>query len=220
MKNKKMLIKFEYKFFFSVIILTGIVLLAQYVAGISTFIWCSIKLIVILMFITLQQRELYRDALTGARNRLVLKKCLDAYSKKPVKNLSVIMIDLDHFKNINDAYGHSEGDLALITFVKVLQKVFSEHGIVIRMGGDEFLILVHHISTSQTKDLLKKLTKMIDSINNKGIKPYQIRYSCACGTYTNTKISIDEFIHEIDLEMYENKKDRKNQIYSVENFSF
>jgi len=162
------------------------------------------------MFIVIQQRELYRDALTGARNRMVLKKCLDAHSKKPADNLSVVMIDLDYFKNINDTYGHSEGDYALKVFVKLLQKVYSDNGVVIRMGGDEFLILIYEISTLEVNELIKKMSKMVDRHNNKGVKPYRIKYSCASGTYNNCDISIDQFIHEIDMQMYKNKSGRRS----------
>ncbi|MHB8065962.1 MAG: GGDEF domain-containing protein, partial [Ruminiclostridium sp.] len=150
-------------------------------------------------------------------NRLVLKKCLDAHVKKPAGNLSVVMIDLDYFKNINDSFGHSEGDYALKVFVKLLQKVYSEDGIVIRMGGDEFLVLIYEISTLEVNELIKKMSKMVDKFNNKGIKPYRIKYSCASGTYNNSDISINQFIHEIDMKMYQNKNGRKGKMWSVEN---
>lgn len=214
--SKKMLIKFEYIYIFSISLITSALVLFQFIASDTSYIWCSSSFVLILMFIVIQQRELYRDSLTGARNRLVLKKCLDAHVKKPTGNLSVIMIDLDYFKNINDTYGHSEGDYALKVFVRLLQKVFSDFGIVIRMGGDEFLVLTYKISTSELNDLIKKMSKMVDKFNNRGTKPYRIKYSYASGTYTNSNISIDQFIHEIDMKMYQNKKGRKKQIWSVE----
>jgi diguanylate cyclase (GGDEF)-like protein len=216
-KNKKTLINFEYIYIITICIITSVLVLAQFIASETRFIWCSSTFTVILMFIVLQQRELYRDPLTGARNRLVLKKCLDAHAKKAVTNLSVVMIDLDYFKNINDSFGHSEGDYALRVFVRLLQKVYSENGIVIRMGGDEFLVLIYGVSTLEVNELIKKMSKMVDKFNNKGIKPYRIKYSCASGTYNNSDISIDQFIHEIDMKMYQNKNGRKGKMWSVEN---
>ncbi len=215
-KSKKMLISFEYVYIIAMCLFTCSLVLIQFFASQTKYLWCSSTIILVFMFILIQQRELYRDSLTGARNRLVLKKCIDAHRRKPVENLSVVMIDLDYFKNINDSYGHSEGDYALRTFVRLLQKVFSDKGIVIRMGGDEFLVWIYEISTLEINELLKKMTKLVDKFNNKGSKPYRIKYSCASGTYDNSDVSIDEFIHEIDMKMYKNKLGKKN-IWSVEN---
>jgi len=216
-KRKKMLINFEYVYIITISIITSTLVLIQFFTSETKFMWCCSTFTLILMFIVIQQRELYRDSLTGARNRLVLKKCLDTYVKKPVGNLSVIMIDLDYFKNINDSYGHSEGDYALKAFVRLLQKVYSENGIVIRMGGDEFLILVYKVSTLEVNELIKKMSKMVDKFNNKGIKPYRIKYSCASGTYIDGDKNIDQFIHEIDMKMYQNKKGKKGNMWSAEN---
>ena len=99
---KKMLIKFEYVYMISISVIAIVLVLTQLFLNDAKFIWSGYTFILILMFIVIQQRELYRDPLTGARNRLVLKKCLDAYNKKKEGNLSVVMIDLDYFKNIND----------------------------------------------------------------------------------------------------------------------
>lgn len=216
-KNKKMLINFEYVYLITISIITSTLLLIQFFASEIRFIWCSSTFTLVLMFIVIQQRELYRDSLTGARNRLVLKKCIDAHVRKPVENLSIVMIDLDYFKNINDSYGHSEGDYALKVFVKLLQKIYSEDGIVIRMGGDEFLVLIYGISTLEVNELIKKMSKIVDKFNNKGFKPYRIKYSCASGTYDNSDISLEQFIHEIDMKMYQNKSSRKGRMWSAEN---
>lgn len=213
--SKRKLIYFEYIYITTMSIIVFALVLIQLFLIKTMFIWSGSTFTLILMFIVIQQRELYRDSLTGARNRLVLKKCIDAYNKKTGGNLSVVMIDLDYFKNINDSYGHSEGDYVLKTFVKVMQKVYSENGIVIRMGGDEFLVLIYKISTIEVNELIKKMSKLIDRYNNKGVKPYRIKYSCASGTYNND-ISIEQFIHEIDLKMYQNKNGRKGKTWSVE----
>lgn len=217
LKNKKMLIKFEYVYIIAICLFACSLVLIQFFASQTKYLWCSNTFILVFMFIVIQQRELYRDPLTGARNRLVLKKCIDAHGRKPVENLSVVMIDLDYFKNINDSYGHSEGDYALRTFVRLLQKVFSDKGIVIRMGGDEFLVWIYEISTLEVNELLKKMTKLVDKFNSRGAKPYRLKYSCACGTYNNSDVSIDEFIHEIDMKMYKNKAGRKKTMLGVEN---
>ncbi len=217
LKNKKMIINFEFVAILTIVITAGILILIQFLVNATSFIWCSNSIILIFMFVIIQQRELYRDSLTGARNRVVLKKCIDAYKKKPTGNLAVVMIDLDYFKSINDSYGHSEGDYALKAFVRILQIAYSDHGVVIRMGGDEFLVLINDVSFIEVNDMIRKMSKMIDSFNSKSEKPYHIRYSYASGMYNDRNISIEQFIHDLDMKMYQNKKGNRERIWSVEN---
>lgn len=207
--SKKMLLKFEYAYIMAISLITNILVFIQLFINETMFVWCSSTFTIIMMFIVIQQRELYRDSLTGARNRLVLKRCLEAYTRKPAGSLAIIMIDLDYFKNINDLYGHSEGDNALKVFVRLLQKVFSDSGIVIRMGGDEFLILIYNLSAAKVNELIYKMDNIVDKYNDKGGKPYSIKYSCASGVYKND-MSIEQFIHEIDLKMYSHKNSHRN----------
>jgi diguanylate cyclase (GGDEF)-like protein len=208
-RRKKTLLGFEFVYILSVSLLAGVVTVAQLAANKTGFMWCFSSFISILMFIIIQQKDLYRDSLTGARNRLALKKCLDSYTKRPGGKLSVILMDLDYFKNINDSYGHSEGDYALKMFVKILQKTFLNKGIVIRMGGDEFLTLVYDLAETEINDLMKKVSKMVERFNNKGEKPYRLKYSYAFGAYNKDAVSIDQFLHEIDIRMYNNKNGKK-----------
>ncbi len=216
-KNKKALLKFEYIYILIISLITNILVLSQLVANHTRFIWSGSTFTIIMMFIVIQQRELYRDSLTGARNRLVLKKCLNYYSRNSVENLSIIVMDLDHFKNINDDYGHLEGDSALRVFVKLLQKVYSDSGIVIRMGGDEFIVLLYNLSKTEVNELIKKMEATVDRYNHKSGKPYMLKYSCASGTYNND-MSVEQFIHEIDMKMYRNKNGgRKERIWGIEN---
>jgi diguanylate cyclase (GGDEF)-like protein len=214
--SKKTLLKFEYAYILAISIITNILVFIQLLINETRFVWCSTTFTIIMMFIVIQQRELYRDSLTGARNRLVLKRCMDAYVRRPSGSLSVIMIDLDYFKNINDLYGHSEGDSALKIFVRLLQKVFSDNGIVIRMGGDEFLILIYNLSAAKVNELIYKMDKLVEKYNTKGGKPYSIKYSCASGVYKND-MSIEQFIHEIDLKMYDHKNNHRRKTWSIEN---
>jgi len=213
--NKKRLLKFEFTYIMAIGIITGILVITQMNFNQVRFIWCSSTFTIILMFIIIQQRELYRDSLTGARNRVVLKKCLEAYSRKNEGPLSAIMIDLDHFKDINDSYGHMEGDHALKAFAKLLQKVFSDNGIVIRLGGDEFIILIQGLSQTKINSLLSKMSKAVDKYNARCGKPYTLRYSCASETYKND-MSLEQFLHEIDLKMYDNKNSHKRKLWGIE----
>ncbi|MCJ7615843.1 MAG: GGDEF domain-containing protein, partial [Desulfobacterales bacterium] len=90
-------------------------------------------------------RLIFEDELTGLYNRRFLlnyfkyKMPQDSLKNKPT---SLLMMDLDYFKEVNDSYGHSVGDKVLIWVGKIAKKVSGEKGMVIRYGGDEFMILM------------------------------------------------------------------------------
>ncbi|PYG90328.1 diguanylate cyclase (GGDEF)-like protein [Ruminiclostridium sufflavum DSM 19573] len=218
-KSRNKIIRFEFASIFTVTVMASMFLIIQITAGATASIWCVSSIILVFMFVIIQQRELYRDSLTGARNRIVLKKSIDAYAKKPYGTPAVIMIDLDHFKSINDCYGHSEGDYALKAFVRILQKAYSEQGIVIRMGGDEFLVLINDACALEVNDMIRGMAKMIDNFNSKNEKPYKIKYSYASGMYDNKGMSLEQFIHDLDMKMYQNKQGRRDGIWSIKNIS-
>lgn len=205
-----MLLGFEYFYMVSTSSLTTAIVAIQMLLNKTEYMWSLNSFILILMFIVIQQKELYRDPLTSARNRLALEKCLDSHNKHLERRLSAVMIDLDYFKNINDSYGHSEGDFVLKAFVKMLQRAYFNSGIVFRTGGDEFLILVYNKSETEIVELMKKMSGMVDKFNSKGVRPYKMRYSYASGTYKKSDMSIPQFLHEIDLQMYNNKNGKKS----------
>jgi len=214
--NRKMLMRFEYGYILAISMTTNIMMTVQLALKETSFVWCSSSFTIIMMFILIQQRELYRDALTGARNRRVLKKCWDDYTRKADGSLSVVMIDLDYFKNINDSYGHSEGDHALRTFARLLHRVYSKEGTVIRLGGDEFLVLINNLPEEKVNELISKMEKMVDKYNFNCSKPYLLKYSCASDAYNND-MGMEQFLHEIDVKMYNHKKSRKRKYWSAEN---
>ncbi len=208
-KRRKLLLKVEYIYIMAVSIMTVAVTALQPISNRTGFIWCFNSLVLILMFVIIQQGELYKDSLTGARNRQALKKCLDCYEKRNLSHLSAVIIDLDYFKSINDLYGHSEGDFALKSFVKMLQRVYLNTGIVFRTGGDEFIVLMNNRSEPQIHDLMKKVSGAVEKFNTVYNKPYSIKYSYAFGIYKRTDKGVKQFLHEIDLQMYNNKKCKK-----------
>lgn len=88
-----------------------------------------------------------RDGLTGLFNRRVLEEMLELEShKRQVEPLSLLIIDLDHFKQVNDSYGHPAGDLVLQTVARVLRESTRGSDLVVRSGGEEFSVLLPSVS--------------------------------------------------------------------------
>lgn len=157
-------------------------------------------------------REVVTDELTQIYNRRFLKERLPAelysaqYNQSP---LSAIMADIDHFKSINDSYGHGSGDMILQKVAKTIDTLVREHkGWVVRYGGDEFLAVLPHTDEAAAQTLRKQLEAAIKNL----LLPYQehtLHITVSSGCYTmnpQQPVSIEEFIDKTDRQMYEAKK--------------
>ncbi len=118
--------------------------------------------------------------------------------------------DMDGLKGINDTYGHSEGDYAIISMSEILKKAFTNHDIVGRIGGDEFVIL----SINQTTQYMEHITDMVnhlcDEFNCTSSKPYTLSISIGaiCYSYTDTH-SLETLLSHADQILYQKKKLKK-----------
>ena len=154
-----------------------------------------------------------RDALTGLYNRHGMKKhgdlAIQAAAERE-QTLYVASLDLDDMKYINDNFGHIEGDFALKTIAQLIREVCPESAVVVRSGGDEFLIIAANLPEEQAQGLLPTIMIKLDTFNKNGQKPYEIHSSAG---YINRvpmpDESIERFIKESDAKMYENKLENK-----------
>ncbi|WDE07680.1 diguanylate cyclase [Thalassomonas viridans] len=113
------------------------------------------------------------DQLTGAYNRYFLEKFMPqeisqfkrSHKRRPAQNgyLGIMMIDIDHFKAINDSYGHEAGDKLLIRFTQILQNNCREEDWVVRWGGEEFVIIAKGLSLTNLQGLAERLRVKIES---------------------------------------------------------
>lgn len=106
----------------------------------------------------------YTDSLTTSFNRHFLFTHIDEYLPQGNFSESTIMclIDIDHFKQINDSYGHSAGDVVLKSFVKVLKSTIRQNDVVIRWGGEEFLLIMPNISRKAAAEILERIRLNIE----------------------------------------------------------
>jgi diguanylate cyclase len=94
----------------------------------------------------------YFDPVTGLRNRHAAMELLETLAREPATRFSVLLLDLDDFKLINDTMGHSAGDALLSQLGGALQEAFKATGVVFRLGGDEFVAVVHGRQSDETLD--------------------------------------------------------------------
>ena len=112
--------------------------------------------------------QAYHDSLTGLPNRMQLHETLDEALSKENNNLSLLFIDLDRFKEVNDSLGHKSGDILLKMLGERLQSVLCDSDMLARLGGDEFAVLLK--STHKEEDLNKTATMLLGEIT----KPFDL----------------------------------------------
>lgn len=178
--------------------------------------WTSIAISVAGIMTALKNEIIFTDCLTGLYNRVYLEFLHKRACNKKNCWISGIMIDLNGFKQINDNYGHSEGDLALCIFADLLRKSFSEYGVVTRYAGDEFVIMLNTTDDQLIQKIIKSAKKNFVTENEKNDKPYQLSASMGYAITNLSNETIDDFMNRIDEQMYQDKlkyyehNDRRN----------
>lgn len=143
------------------------------------------------------------DGLTDVYNRNYLKYRVEEKKKKLIFPFTVIISDCNYLKKVNDQYGHEYGDILLKIVAGTLKEEIPEGSPVIRMGGDEFMILGNGITEEKASELM---TNIQESLKQKSKE--KIPLSLAMGSYTiqSKDFFFDEVCHEADLRMYADKK--------------
>jgi len=172
-------------------------------------IWNSIGLAVVINYIYIMHEQAKRDPLTGLGNRMAYEEYISIWNRKSDITLSVVNIDLDGFKKINDVYGHQEGDKVLKFFARKLEEVFGEIGFAIRWGGDEFILLLNEKRRERLEQYVKILHDKIDEYNDSNDRAYRIQFSCGIAIYDDSFGNVYEFIQHSDKLMYEEKQKKK-----------
>uniref|UniRef100_A0A7C3RVY8 GGDEF domain-containing protein n=1 Tax=Dictyoglomus thermophilum TaxID=14 RepID=A0A7C3RVY8_DICTH len=162
------------------------------------------------------------DPLTSLPNRRALDEILQREierSKRYNRPLSVMVIDLDNFKMVNDTFGHSFGDEVLKTVGKILRESCRKVDIVGRYGGDEFIIILPETNLKNTIKVANKLIKNVDKIELFSPNKARIYLSISIGiaVYPDTTIELEKLINFADLAMYEAKSLGGKQ-YSIISF--
>ncbi|MBA1421113.1 MAG: bifunctional diguanylate cyclase/phosphodiesterase [Epsilonproteobacteria bacterium] len=156
---------------------------------------------------------LYSDTLTGISNRLHLetlmeKLIVDNYKKN--NTFSMLFLDLDHFKHINDTLGHDVGDILLQEVAENISNSIRQEDIFARIGGDEFVIIFKDMKEEQLVMTVEKLMKVIHNLRT--INEYKLRVTASIGIvmYPQDGKSTVDLMKSADIAMYESKKRGRN----------
>lgn len=156
-----------------------------------------------------------KDPLTCLYNKGVTQELIDRYlqSDGHEKTSAVIMVDIDHFKHINDTYGHTQGDVALTEVSRKLLALFRSSDIVGRVGGDEFLVLMKDVTN--TKALLDKLHSIGSYFSQIRLEDPDFRISGSIGVslYPEDGKTYCDLFKKSDIALYHSKEHGRNQFY-------
>lgn len=162
------------------------------------------------------ERWATQDDLTGTYNRRKAFDFLEEQGKWAKLNqqlLSICFIDIDNLKQVNDQYGHHEGDIMITTISNLILDAIRDRDRLCRIGGDEFLLILPDCSLSQTKTILSRIKEQLENLTASNPKPYAIDFSYGLAELDPTKHqSIDKFIEEADNRMYQDKNAKKSHI--------
>ena len=150
------------------------------------------------------------DELTHISNRrgfmLLAQQSLNLCAREGIP-ASLVFLDLDKFKPINDTFGHAEGDRALLAFADQMKATFRESDIYARLGGDEFVVLLTHISKEVAENLVAKFAGLVDKYNKEANRGYDISFTYGIVEFEpDNHQNIDILLAEGDSSMYERKK--------------
>ncbi len=160
--------------------------------------------------VTKIKEESLIDELTSLFNR----KVVDFYFNTKLQNrkLSVILMDIDNFKKVNDTYGHSVGDIVLKDIAKILKENVRNNDLVIRWGGEEFLIVIED-TLEAAKQIAEKLRKEIENHNFEIVGKITGSFG-VCNEYIPIMDKFLKLVDEANKAMYQSKQKGKNQVNS------
>ncbi|MGL5453221.1 MAG: sensor domain-containing diguanylate cyclase [Aeromonas sp.] len=153
------------------------------------------------------------DELTRISNRrgfvMLAEKTLSLVSRLQVP-LSLLYLDLNGFKEINDRWGHAEGDRALVIFTRVLQQVFRGADVFARMGGDEFAVLLPNVTQAQAQQAYERFNGVLAKHNEHSHCGYDLTCSAGIVSYEGGgEVTLDKLLDQADTLMYQRKRESK-----------
>lgn len=159
------------------------------------------------LVICLQNECIYIDKLTGVYNRYELDALGKGIMMRKNERIAGIMLDLNGFKQINDNYSHEEGDQALVDFAGILLNVIRGNGVVIRLAGDEFVIIMRRFKEENIEEIRTAILEAVEDYNKTSGKPYKLSTAIGGSVFELGGEGTNDFIGKIDHLMYKDKND-------------
>jgi diguanylate cyclase (GGDEF)-like protein len=208
--------------------LTGAGAALDMIVKTGSLTWPCFAAALLYLYFFIVRSDLKIDSLTGIGNRYSFNEFIDRLarqggekvspSKKAAGNLrrsygageswAIVMIDMDHFKEINDTLGHMEGDNALRDMAAIIKGSIRNSDFAARYGGDEFVLAAR--AENDIQRLIGRIKDAIAAQNQNKTRPYTLEISYGCDIFTTGgDQSIDDFLVHVDSLMYKHKAERR-----------
>lgn len=165
------------------------------------------------------ERRAYTDYLTGLANRRHFLEKAEKELARTVRygrELSILMLDVDHFKQVNDTYGHKVGDLVLTRLAELCRATLRDVDVVGRIGGEEFAVLLPETGSEQAMEAAERLRGAIATaqVTLGGGLPLRFTASFGVTTLREKDVNIDMLLNQADQALYQAKKEGRNRVHS------
>ncbi|GAA60656.1 two-component system, cell cycle response regulator [Pseudoalteromonas sp. BSi20652] len=165
-----------------------------------------------------QKKDAYTDQLTGAANRrFITSHFFNLVSEQPQNYLpfSILLIDLDYFKFINDNHGHDSGDIVLIEFTKLLESQFSSDSIKARYGGEEFVVILPKETVYTAEKIANNFRQSLANKTLLNVEKDNITLTCSIGVAQVNKLEeYGDALKQADQFLYTAKETGRNKVIS------
>jgi diguanylate cyclase (GGDEF)-like protein len=166
--------------------------------------------------LTEAERRAQTDALTGVLNRRSLIDRLDAACLRAQARglpISLLFIDLDHFKEINDSYGHAAGDACLQTIIAPIQAELRQSDVIGRYGGEEFVVILSSADISAAHPIAERIRNRVADVRVEGFGT-PIKLTCSIGVATSDTLGVwgETLIAQADAAVYAAKRSGRNRV--------
>ncbi|MBN1879456.1 GGDEF domain-containing protein [bacterium] len=175
-------------------------------------------------FSSIQDRNLIlsmvsKDSLTGVYNRRAFEQLIEHVHEKFLNTTncySLLLIDVDHFKTVNDTFGHPAGDKVLRSIAMVIRSEIRAEDIVARLGGDEFAIILPHSRSAGATKLATRLLRRVKELCDEFNKPLNLTLSIGISEDRGSKLKTAEVYKQADIALYQSKQKGRDgwSIYS------
>lgn len=199
-------------FSFSVLPVVGSIIQVMFYG--TVVVWNATALGLVIVFFYLEVQHLNNDYLTGLLNRRQIDSCIQKVIRRKNSDdaFSLVMIDMDDFKAINDTWGHDEGDNALVIFSSILNSVVKARDRVGRFAGDEFLVILDVDDPVYIESIIQRIENAVSEFNARDVKPYRLAFSSGYMVYDQERhSSYRELLRDVDEKMYQEKRRKKRE---------
>lgn len=167
-------------------------------------------------YMDLLREQSLRDQLTGLYNRRFLEETIDkivAQTKRRGTHLGILILDVDYFKQVNDTYGHDVGDRVLREVSQIILKNVRESDIVVRFGGEEFLVLLLDVQPGKSEDVAEKIRRAVENhtIEMTGLT-LKKTISIGVAEFPDDSDRIWQCIKFADVALYKAKSTGRNRV--------